>query len=84
MTEAAKGSAEIAEGISGVARAARDTTQGATTSRQATASLARMAGELRGLVARFRIEGKEASRRPASPVVTPASVAAPPAWRHRG
>ncbi|MEP6571508.1 MAG: methyl-accepting chemotaxis protein [Gemmatimonadota bacterium] len=53
VSEAARGSAEIAENVSGVAMVARSTTEGAERSQRAGAELARMAAELQGLVAHF-------------------------------
>ncbi|MFI5897532.1 methyl-accepting chemotaxis protein [Actinoplanes sp. NPDC051513] len=55
VSEAAGGSGEIAQNITGVAEAARMTSQGVTETQQATAELARMSTELSGLVATFRI-----------------------------
>ena len=52
--EAATGSGEIAQNITGVAEAARMTTEGVAQSQQATAELARMSSELTGLVSAFR------------------------------
>jgi methyl-accepting chemotaxis protein len=54
VTEAAGGTSEIAENITGVAEAARITGQGVVETQQATGNLARMSGELRALVATFR------------------------------
>jgi methyl-accepting chemotaxis protein len=54
VAEAAAGTGEIAENITGVAEAARLTGQGVVQTQQATADLARMSGELSGLVANFR------------------------------
>jgi methyl-accepting chemotaxis protein len=55
VSEAASGSGEIAQNITGVAEAARMTSQGVTETRHATTELARMSTELSGLVATFRI-----------------------------
>ncbi|WP_433384262.1 methyl-accepting chemotaxis protein [Actinoplanes sp. CA-142083] len=52
--EAAAGSGEIAQNITGVAEAARLTTEGVQQSQQATEDLARMSAELSGLVSTFR------------------------------
>ena len=52
--EAATGTGEIAENITGVADAARITSEGVTETQQATADLARMSTDLRALVATFR------------------------------
>lgn len=53
VTEAATGTGEIASNVAGVAEAARSTTTGANETQQAAGDLARMAGELRGLVSAF-------------------------------
>ncbi len=55
VSEAAAGSGSIAENITGVAEAARLTSQGVAETQQATAELARMSSELNTLVAGFRI-----------------------------
>ena len=52
--EAASGTAEISEGIAGVADAARATSEGVVQSQQAATELARLSGELSGLVTTFR------------------------------
>jgi methyl-accepting chemotaxis protein len=52
--EAAGGSGEIAQNITGVAEAARITSQGVTETQQATTELARMSTQLSGLVSTFR------------------------------
>jgi methyl-accepting chemotaxis protein len=54
VTEAAKGSVEIAQNITGVATAARSTTEGASDTQRASAALAKMATELQMLVSRFK------------------------------
>jgi methyl-accepting chemotaxis protein len=54
VAEAASGTNEIAANISGVAEAARATSEGVTQSQQATANLAQMSTSLRSLVATFR------------------------------
>jgi methyl-accepting chemotaxis protein len=54
VAQVAHGSAEIAQNITGVAQAAEQTTLGVSDSRQATAELARMAGEMQGVVGHFR------------------------------
>jgi methyl-accepting chemotaxis protein len=51
--EAAKGSSEIAQNITGVALAAQSTTSGANDTQTAASELARMASELQSLVGRF-------------------------------
>jgi methyl-accepting chemotaxis protein len=55
VSEAAGGAGAIAENITGVAEAARLTSQGVAETQQATAELARMSSELNTLVAGFRI-----------------------------
>ncbi|MGW4948397.1 methyl-accepting chemotaxis protein, partial [Actinoplanes sp. NPDC004185] len=54
VAEAATGSGEIAQNITGVAEAARLTSQGVSETQQATSELARMSTELSSLVAAFR------------------------------
>ncbi|MFI7547823.1 methyl-accepting chemotaxis protein [Actinoplanes sp. NPDC049599] len=54
VSEAATGSGEIAQNITGVAEAARLTSQGVSDTQQATAEMARMSTELSSLVATFR------------------------------
>ena len=51
VAEAARGSAEIAQNITGVAAAARDTTTGANDLKRVSVAFTRMAGEIRGAVA---------------------------------
>jgi methyl-accepting chemotaxis protein len=55
VAEAAGGTGEIAQNITGVADAARTTSQGVTETQQATTELARMSTELSSLVATFRV-----------------------------
>jgi methyl-accepting chemotaxis protein len=55
VSEAAGGTGEIAQNITGVAEAARMTSQGVAETQQATAELARMSTELSSLVATFRV-----------------------------
>jgi methyl-accepting chemotaxis protein len=55
VTEAATGASEIARNITGVAETARGTTQGASEAHRAAEELARLSGELLGLVGRFRL-----------------------------
>jgi len=55
VTQAASGTGEIAQNITGVAEAARMTSEGVTQTQQATAELARMSTELSSLVSTFRI-----------------------------
>jgi methyl-accepting chemotaxis protein len=54
VTEAASGTGEIAENITGVAEAARLTSEGVSQTQQATADLARMSADLTALVGNFR------------------------------
>jgi methyl-accepting chemotaxis protein len=54
VTEAATGTGEIAENITGVAEAARLTSEGVTQTEQATTELARMSTDLTALVGNFR------------------------------
>ncbi|RSM74187.1 methyl-accepting chemotaxis protein [Actinoplanes sp. ATCC 53533] len=54
VTEASAGTGDIAQNITGVAEAARLTSQGVSETQQATADLARMSGELSAVVANFR------------------------------
>jgi len=54
VAEAAGGTGEIAQNITGVADAARLTSQGVSETQQATSEIARMSSELSGLVATFR------------------------------
>lgn len=56
VMEAAKGSSEIAQNITGVAEAAQRTTSGASQTQTAAAELARLASELQGLVQQFKVE----------------------------
>ena len=55
VTDAAKGSAEIAQNIGGVAEVAKSTAEGAGNSQAAAAELARMATELQKLVGQFKL-----------------------------
>jgi methyl-accepting chemotaxis protein len=55
VTEAAHGAGEIAQNITGVAEAARLTSQGVSETQEATAELARMSSELRSVVSAFRV-----------------------------
>jgi methyl-accepting chemotaxis protein len=54
VAEAARGSNEIAQNITGVATAARSTTEGASNTRGSADELSRMALELQQLVAQFK------------------------------
>jgi methyl-accepting chemotaxis protein len=54
VAEAATGTDDVAHNITGVAEAARQTTEGVHQSQEATAELARMSAELTSLVATFR------------------------------
>ena len=55
VSEAAGGTGEIAQNITGVAEAARMTSQGVSETQEATAELARMSAELRSVVSAFRV-----------------------------
>jgi methyl-accepting chemotaxis protein len=59
VTHAARGTAEIADGIGGVAEAAQQTSSGADQTRQAAGELARMAATLQDLVGQFRCDTGE-------------------------
>jgi len=61
VSEAAKGSAEIAQNITGVASAAQQTSAAATDSRTSSAELARMATELSKLVSQFKVSDEASS-----------------------
>ena len=54
VAEAAKGTGDIAVNISGVAVAAKNTTQGASDTQKASQELSRMASLLQGLVSKFQ------------------------------
>jgi methyl-accepting chemotaxis protein len=54
VTEAARGSNEIAHNITGVAQAARSTTEGASNTKASADELSRMAADLQKLVAQFK------------------------------
>ncbi len=56
LAEAAYGTGEIARNISGVAEAARNTSTGAHQTQTAAALLSKLAAELSGLVARFKVD----------------------------
>jgi methyl-accepting chemotaxis protein len=60
VTEAARGSAEIAQNVAGVAQAARSTTDGVNDTRASAHALARMAVDLQTLVSRFKVSSSEA------------------------
>ena len=53
MTEAAKGVNDIAKNISGVATAAKNTTQGANDTKTASLELSEMAARLQASVSKF-------------------------------
>jgi methyl-accepting chemotaxis protein len=55
VSEAATGTGEIAHSITGVASAAGSTSDGVARTQQATAELARMSQQLRGIVSGFRL-----------------------------
>jgi len=54
ISEAARGSGEIAQNVVGVAEAARGTTEGAADAKRAADELSRLAGTMQNLVARFK------------------------------
>jgi methyl-accepting chemotaxis protein len=54
MSEAAKGVGDITKNITGVAVAAKSTTEGAANTQSAASELSRMANQLQGVVARFK------------------------------
>jgi methyl-accepting chemotaxis protein len=56
VSEAARGASTIANNINGVAEAARNTSNNVSQAQTATGQLARMAGQLRELVGRFKVE----------------------------
>ncbi len=56
VSEAAKGSSEIAQSIVGMADAAKGTSAGAGNTRKSAEDLARMASKLKGIIGRFRYE----------------------------
>lgn len=58
ITEASKGSGEIAENISGVAVAAKDTSTGSTQTQEAAGSLGQMADKLKNLVSQFKYKNE--------------------------
>jgi hypothetical protein len=59
VSEAARGSAEIAENITAVATAAESTSQGSGNTLQAAQELTRMASELQSLMSQFTTEEQE-------------------------
>ena len=54
MVEAAAGTGDIAQNITGVAESARTTSEGVTQTQQSTAELTRMSTDLKTLVSAFR------------------------------
>ena len=56
VSEAAQGASTIASNINGVAEAARNTSNNVSQAQTATEQLAHMAGQLRELVSRFKVE----------------------------
>lgn len=67
ISEAARGSSEVAQNIQGVAQAAHSTSHGATDSHKAAQSLAKMSTQLRELVDRFKLDDRDgAAIRPGS------------------
>ncbi|MDX2061335.1 MAG: methyl-accepting chemotaxis protein, partial [Gemmatimonadales bacterium] len=65
LGEAARGAAEIAQNITGVAEAAQETTRGATDALRAGEMVARLAGQLDAQVNRFKIDAADATVAPA-------------------
>ena len=59
VSEAAAGSADIARNITGVAETAKSTTEGAAETHRAAEELSRLASDLLGLVAQFRVGDHE-------------------------
>jgi len=55
VAQAAKGSGDIATNISGVAKAAQSTAEGATETQKASGELSRMSVDLEKIVNRFKI-----------------------------
>jgi uncharacterized phage infection (PIP) family protein YhgE len=74
VEEAAKGSNEIVQNITGVARAAQSTASGATQTQAASQELARMASELQSLVKQFKYNASE--QRPGSVAQSDGSLTA--------
>ena len=75
VSEASKGTSEIAENITSVACAAQSTTQGASNTQQAAVELSRMATTLKDLVAQFngpsaKPESSDSKRGIVAPVVS--------------
>ncbi len=71
IAEGARGSGEIAQSISGVAGAARATTDGAAQARASASSLAKMGNELRRLVDQFKVGDEHRITRSESRARTP-------------
>ncbi len=67
ISEAAKGSSEIAQNITGVAQAAQSTSGGATQTQSASGELTRMATELQQLVGQFKYDGEAVAVTTAAP-----------------
>jgi methyl-accepting chemotaxis protein len=63
VSEAAKGSGEVAKNITGVASAAQNTSNGATESNKAAQTLSQMSTELRELVGQFKVDSNGHGRR---------------------
>lgn len=59
LTEATRGSAQVAQNISGVAQAAQSTSHGADDSQKAAMHLAKISAQLQGLVRQFRLRPNE-------------------------
>jgi methyl-accepting chemotaxis protein len=55
LAEAAKGTVEITQNVTGVAGAARTTTEGATQTEKAAQQLQKMAADLNAMISRFRL-----------------------------
>ncbi len=70
VSEAARGSEEIAHNIVGVATAATSTSEGAVNTMRASSDLSRMAADLQGLVSKFRYLGEQHRRGAAGGVAT--------------
>jgi methyl-accepting chemotaxis protein len=66
VTEAAKGSGEVARNIVGVAQAAQSTSSGASESNIAAQDLAKLSTQLRELVSRFKLDSNGHNSRPAA------------------
>jgi hypothetical protein len=65
VVEAAKGSNEIVQNITGVAQAAQSTASGATQTQAAAQELARLASELQSEVSQFKVDDEKQAAKPA-------------------